>query len=135
MNFTALFLLVALLVASASIGFWLGRQSVPVQRHRYGRRLPTARPAAAAATALASSTLAPVAAADHRARRRRDIDARLQDVRALRLARENADPWRAPAVDRIAPTPQAVCFADTTVESHPPSHTQSHSHPNAPLAP
>ncbi len=133
MNFTALFLLVALLAASASMGFWLGRQSVPVQRRRYRHRLPTARPAAA--TALASSTMAPVPAADHSARLRRDIDARLQDVRALRLARENADPWRAPAVDRIAPTPLAVCFADTTVESHLPSRTQSHSHPNAPLAP
>jgi hypothetical protein len=58
---------------------------------------------------------------DSSARLKRDIDARLHD---MRRARETAEPWQPPPVDRIdvrtSESIYAAWFADTTVEPNAP---------------
>ena len=101
----ALVLLLSMLlcVVSGAVGYLLGRSHAS-RRVAIGRVAP----------GLASAGLA-----DTSSRLRREIDSQ---VHQLRRARENAEPWRAPSVDRVHTSvpPSTHLFADTVIEEDKP---------------
>jgi hypothetical protein len=129
-----LLLLVAAL-ALVGFGYWLGRTwpGKPLGRQAKGPLLPQVqrvrhlRPLQQWRQPQPQQSQpehGPATAAQRpaRAAARPDIGARLQQemdhVRALRRAREHAEPWHPPAVDAVEAPMHAVWFADTAVEPH-----------------
>ena len=125
MNLNAALVLTLLLCSvAATLGFWLGRRSRKhtTRQHRTGTAVARAkvktgdsRPAQSAKPSTVASPLS----ARTPDRLRQQIDDKLDQ---LRRARENAEPWPAPAVDRLPaawrtdlPT-RPMVFADTTID-------------------
>lgn len=109
----------ALALALVGVGYWMGRNLPPLRpkrTRRFDSTLPTQRKPQTTARAAV-----PRADLDSGARLQRDIDARLH---AMRRARETAEPWQPPPVDRVdlraSESAFAAWFADTTVEPQTP---------------
>jgi hypothetical protein len=109
----------ALALALVGVGYWMGRNLPPfrpMRERRFNSTLPT-HPKPESTVRMQGSSLD----LDSGARLKRDIDARLH---AMRRARETAEPWQPPPVDRVdvrtSESIYAAWFADTTVEPNAP---------------